>query len=1631
MPTSMVSCRSLLSALITALAMVFAAAGNAQVPDGSLYGADSPILDSPVSREMLEHTLFDLEDLYRLARETRRLYAPLIPPGRSIILRQAPHPYPVPLDWEYFPGTFRQSLESRRGDVYSVPVYRLRLVEDRATRQLLVYGEDNALIQRINSPDEYDPFDWLRARYPGAFSSRYASPLLESLLAQYDPARVETLLELIPADAMIQYLYVMARVKGYARDLSEQAGGGLRGMRMDPTEGVRFSAIVAGTNGVQLTLAWPQAFTNRLDLYHATDLVEQDWRWLDGPLSTAGTTVLSWAGSPGPAGLNFHVLGNHDLDSDGDGFSDAFERLALKSDPADSTSRGVHLSGQVFYSGPESGEIYVQAVTGSVARWAKTWQSTLSAPGPYTNLVASRREYWVKAYMDLDGDRRYADWEPQGLHDAVSRFPTSDISGLDIVLEDQPSIWGAVDYTGAATGDIHVVAVPEYGWGSTYCAVIPWAYGQGPETGDVSYVSFPAAYAISGLPSGAYYLRAWVDADGSGAYTPGEPGGQLSAAPLAVSNRVTGCDFAIGLDIDADGMPDWWEMEHFGGATNAAALADADSDGLANLAEYQIGTDPNNPDTDGEGLPEGVEVFWGRITAWGFNNEGQCTVPSSFSNAVAVAAGYAHGLALLSDGTVTGWGYDSHGQATVPSSISNAAAISAGYRHSMVLHTGGTISAWGTDFNGQITIPPVVSNNAIAIAAGMHHSLALLSSGTVVGWGRNSDNQCTVPASVSNKATAITAGIYHSMALLTNGTVVAWGYNAFGQTTVPQSLSNVVAIAAGYNHSLALHVGGTVTGWGRNHRGQCAGASNIVGAVAIAAGLNHSLALLSDGTVALWGDNDYGQTNGLPSLRAATTIAANGYFNLALTGPIDPLDPDSDGDGLLDGPDLTVDDADPRYTAFVASGIVHADEGGYRTFRGELDAETDPLNPDSSADGIPDGWLVLNGLDPLDPTVGGQDSDQDGLTNYEEMIYGTDPDAADSDGDGIGDLDEILGGSAPLDAQDDANPYGAAVFTLSLGYGPPTGGGTGDGRAVLRLGGLAVPVSHYGPVQGLEIRLPRGRLHSLRLDGSRDRLGGALSASLDPAPGGGAALVVHDPDGVFGPPSGPSGYAEAFAAIPVVTINGLETGAVIHVQWPYSTNVIGGILPSELQGAYCYEASATTITPTCPSDGQAGFSADYPVCNTNWSDTVQLTVHPNTNGLSVTGTNMATATVYQWPPDGNSIRAAILDSQTNIAEELRIAKWEKSYASDTAVHGNFIERDDDSFFIEVFDWSKNGEDTVGALISTVNSPSSEVTLYSVPDDPGMFRSEALLLVSNLVDDELRGAGGLASLSNRTVRAALGDEVIVNYAAPAPCLSREARAGVSAHGAITVNIVNLIVNGNPCANAGVIATVTDWTTAAYAQVGVRVNFTYHEMEPPEGVDLTNGLRVVVSVREGRSTRLRYLWNEFHPDYTNTLNAATALTVRSDLNLLLAPSIRYVLRHRRHRLSSWTETINPHPIPGVGFFASDPSWTLYDGAPSFVFDYLNNMVVSTEASTHGLRIQSPGPNLSIISHELGHVLRNDGHPESGSSSDRNYNIMKPEFQTYETSENVFARKRFTASQELEMTNTISTMNWYKNE
>ncbi len=72
--------------------------------------------------------------------------------------------------------------------------------------------------------------------------------------------------------------------------------------------------------------------------------------------------------------------------------------------------------------------------------------------------------------------------------------------------------------------------------------------------------------------------------------------------------------FSFGGDTDADSLPDYWENYYFPyePLLVASATDDPDTDGLSNLGEYWAGTDPNNPDTDGDGINDSKELAYGQ-----------------------------------------------------------------------------------------------------------------------------------------------------------------------------------------------------------------------------------------------------------------------------------------------------------------------------------------------------------------------------------------------------------------------------------------------------------------------------------------------------------------------------------------------------------------------------------------------------------------------------------------------------------------------------------------------------------------------------------------------------------------------------------------------------------------------------------------------------------------------------------------------------------------------------------------------------------------------------------------------------------------------------------------------------------
>lgn len=339
--------------------------------------------------------------------------------------------------------------------------------------------------------------------------------------------------------------------------------------------------------------------------------------------------------------------------------------------------------------------------------------------------------------------------------------------------------------------------------------------------------------------------------------------------------------------VVAGGSPVLTYQWHFNGnilpgATGSSYTINAPTP--ANVGVYSVGI----TNAYGGILSSNAVLGFIPMAVAGDDSFGQLDVPGTVTNAVAIAAGAWHNLALKSDGTVVAWGENYDGQCDVPAGFVGAAAIAAGGYHSLAIQSNGMVVAWGANYNGQTNVPAGLSN-VVAIAGGTWHSLALRADGTVVAWGDDSFGQIEVPAGLTG-VTAIAAGGNHNLALRSDGTVVAWGENTdalgnyAGQSTVPLGLANVVAIGAGDYHSLAAKADGSVVAWGNNSDGQCSPPPDATGIAQLAGGGAHTLALRSDTTVRAWGNNYYGQCSLPAALTNVIAIAAGNSHSLALVG---------------------------------------------------------------------------------------------------------------------------------------------------------------------------------------------------------------------------------------------------------------------------------------------------------------------------------------------------------------------------------------------------------------------------------------------------------------------------------------------------------------------------------------------------------------------------------------------------------------------------------------------------------------------------------------------------------------------------------------------------------------------------
>jgi alpha-tubulin suppressor-like RCC1 family protein len=183
------------------------------------------------------------------------------------------------------------------------------------------------------------------------------------------------------------------------------------------------------------------------------------------------------------------------------------------------------------------------------------------------------------------------------------------------------------------------------------------------------------------------------------------------------------------------------------------------------------------------------------------------------SNAVSLAIGGGHALALLNDGTVMAWGRNTSGQlgqfdtqnlsnAVKIRGLNNIKYLAAGTDHSLFINTSGILQACGLNSSRQlgdgtnvtrsnlITIPGI--SNALTVSGGDTHTVVLLENGQVMGVGGNANGQLATGNFVNPQSSFVTfggisnvvascTGNYNTLLSLSDGTIRIVGNNINGQ----------------------------------------------------------------------------------------------------------------------------------------------------------------------------------------------------------------------------------------------------------------------------------------------------------------------------------------------------------------------------------------------------------------------------------------------------------------------------------------------------------------------------------------------------------------------------------------------------------------------------------------------------------------------------------------------------------------------------------------------------------------------------------------------------------------------------------------------------------------------------------
>ncbi len=433
-------------------------------------------------------------------------------------------------------------------------------------------------------------------------------------------------------------------------------------------------------------------------------------------------------------------------------------------------------------------------------------------------------------------------------------------------------------------------------------------------------------------------------------------------------------------DTDLDGLPDWWEKRYLLAVTGNGAANDPDNDGLTNLQEFQLGTNPVSKDSDTDQLPDGWEVQHQLNPL--FSNYAEDPDNDTLTNYEEFEAGTNPQTAE----TLTGG---------LPE---NALGFWAKVDSQLTTDSQGNVTAWQdlSPAHRSLSVPAGTrvepANFPIPGLRSVVGPLGIFSLSSTSIFTNNDDEGFTLflvlqPRQVDSSRTpraVFTNELYHQSGfrLLSKAGYFTLNSIEDGGTL---SLDGVEPLAANQPTMLCISYGGK--------NGNSRSALYLMGKEqSVTTGrINPSSGTMGLSSIGGLQPQAAGYSEFIVFNRQLSHLQRRTVDRMLLEKYFVPAAPrlDTDFDGMPDTYELA-NGLDP----FTTNGLGDKDSDGLSNL-GEFQNDTNPSVPDTDFDGMPDGWEVAHQVNPL-LNDAGSDPDGDLLTNLEEYRDASDPQIATS-----------------------------------------------------------------------------------------------------------------------------------------------------------------------------------------------------------------------------------------------------------------------------------------------------------------------------------------------------------------------------------------------------------------------------------------------------------------------------------------------------------------------------------------------------------------------------------------------------------------------------------------------------------